>query len=129
MPYKNKERLIKYRNSDKMREYYRNYKKTEKYKNQQKEYKKTHKAKELARNCILKNSYGISLEEYSKMLEKQSGVCAICGRKDKTTLCVDHDHKTGKVRGLLCHQCNLGIGNFDDNIPSLEKAIKYISNY
>ncbi len=50
---------------------------------------------------------GVSDDEYARLLEAQGGGCAICGAKPKTRrLHVDHDHKTGKVRGLLCHRCN-----------------------
>lgn len=70
------------------------------------------------------------------MAYDQNAACAICKKFeemfDKRTnkkkhLCVDHDHKTGKVRGLLCHSCNLGLGKFKDNISSLKTAITYLS--
>lgn len=69
------------------------------------------------------------------MLEAQNGVCAICGkpesRRSKKTghiyaLHVDHDHKTGDIRGLLCHHCNAGLGHFADNVEAMEKAIAYL---
>lgn len=78
---------------------------------------------------------GITLEQYQEMLEKQNGVCAICflpeTRKDGRTqvtgrLAIDHCHKTNKVRGLLCHDCNTGIGKFYDDIPRIIRAAKYI---
>ena len=77
---------------------------------------------------ILRRDYGISSEELRCMLEKQKNVCLICSKKCKTgrRLSVDHDHKAGKVRGLLCNKCNNGLGNFDDDISLLKKAIKYI---
>jgi len=78
-----------------------------------------------------KRLYGVNSDDYYDLLEKQKYKCAICGRhKDefKFSLCVDHDHKTGKVRGLLCHGCNVGIGRMEDNIESLKNAINYLLN-
>lgn len=73
----------------------------------------------------LKRRYGISLEEYRELERKQNGLCAICGTKPKR-LFVDHNHKTGKVRGLLCGNCNFGIGYFYENINNLQKSITYL---
>lgn len=72
---------------------------------------------------------GMTLEQYNAMLEKQDGVCAICGgppggRWDRFH--ADHDHKTGEARGLLCHGCNTGIGNLKDDPEILEKAAAYL---
>jgi Recombination endonuclease VII len=64
--------------------------------------------------------YGISDEDYQALLARQGGLCGIC-RKKKRPLCVDHCHVTGKVRGLLCHKCNLGLGHYDDD-PVLTRA-------
>lgn len=66
--------------------------------------------------------YGIDIEE---MKIKQKRTCAICGNKKK--LLVDHCHKSNKVRGLLCNDCNLGLGRFFDSVDILEKAIKYLT--
>lgn len=64
--------------------------------------------------------------EFCKVLFiKQKGKCAIC-KIDMTSLCIDHCHKTNKIRGLLCNPCNLGLGNFKDNPKYLKKAIKYL---
>jgi len=71
-----------------------------------------------------KRLYGISDEQYKKMLLNQEGGCAICGRKTK--LCVDHCHLSLKIRGILCVNCNLGIGNFKDSIELLLKAGIYL---
>ena len=72
--------------------------------------------------------FGITLADYDKMLNNQNGVCAICGKVNLTRrrLAVDHNHKTGKVRGLLCGKCNKAIGLFEDNPEILGKAIKYL---
>lgn len=70
----------------------------------------------------LKRLYGVSKEQYEGMLSKQGGCCAICKRPPKRyRLAVDHDHKTGKVRGLLCSPCNLVLHWFDT--PELYEAI------
>jgi hypothetical protein len=80
-----------------------------------------------------KNTYGLTLDKFNEMRAAQGFKCAICGinesevkgRKGKI-LSVDHCHMTNKVRGLLCNNCNLGLGNFKDNINSLIKAVKYL---
>ena len=90
---------------------------------------------EKQRKNILIREYGLSEDDYLAMVEKQKGLCAICDeappkRKFRQRLfVVDHDHTTGKVRALLCDPCNLGIGNFKENIPRLQKAISYLENY
>lgn len=79
----------------------------------------------------LRRFYGITIEEYETMVNAQNGNCAICGRNKsefKTSLHVDHDHKTGKIRGLLCSNCNSGIGNLRDDVSLLKKAINYLEN-
>lgn len=69
--------------------------------------------------------YGITPDDFKKLLAKQKGKCAIC-KKRKQTLHVDHNHKTGKVRGLLCGNCNRGLGLFFDNKKFLQAAIIYL---
>jgi hypothetical protein len=81
------------------------------------------------RNKGLFKKYGITLEEYQKLWDDQNGVCAICGNpepKEGYMLAVDHDHITGKIRGLLCSRCNTSIGKFEDSIEILQNAIKYL---
>ena len=73
----------------------------------------------------LRQLYGISVDDYEKMLAKQNGVCAVC-KKPRKRLCVDHCHKTKKVRGLLCGSCNLAIGNAKEDIKILHKLIDYL---
>ena len=76
----------------------------------------------------LKHQYGISLADYRALETQQGFRCAICGvYPDK--LFVDHDHKTGKVRALLCLLCNNGLGSFRDNIEFLESAVQYLRRY
>lgn len=77
----------------------------------------------------LKKHYGITPEQYYEMFDKQKGLCACCGQsheKFKRRFHVDHDHQTGQVRGLLCTECNPGIGYFQESIPRLEMAIAYL---
>lgn len=71
---------------------------------------------------------GITNEDYSRMLDEQNGVCAICHSPapERGRLAVDHNHATGKVRGLLCHSCNYGLGCFKDDPVYLEAAAAYL---
>ena len=80
--------------------------------------------------------FGLTPAEYQTLFERQSGVCAVCKQPEtrivRGTLChlsVDHDHTTGAVRGLLCDQCNRGLGYFRDNTEALENAIVYLQSY
>ena len=78
----------------------------------------------------LRTRYGITLDNYNEMFIKQDGKCAICGNhqsETKTALVVDHCHSTGKVRGLLCGNCNRGIGCLKDDIENLRCAILYLN--
>ena len=73
--------------------------------------------------------YGITLEDYNQMFADQNGCCDICGIHQSDTehrFCVDHNHKTGEVRGLLCRTCNAGLGHFADSTENLAKAIIYL---
>ena len=81
-------------------------------------------------------NYGISKEEYQALYEKQGGVCAICKQPEtaitkgvQASLCVDHDHETGEVRGLLCSSCNSALGHFRDNTEILARAIDYLKEH
>ena len=76
----------------------------------------------------LKKSYGMTPDDYTQMLFFQGGVCAICGKPDKKKLAVDHCHKTGKIRGLLCSCCNTVLGLIKDDPGSLKKAIEYLED-
>ena len=85
------------------------------------------------KNYWLKSSYGISLDEFNVKLKNQHHKCAIC-ECDETEaysqkLFVDHCHTTKKIRGLLCHACNIAIGNFKDSTENLKKAIAYLEEH
>ncbi len=84
-----------------------------------------------ARNRDLKRRYGITLDDYDRILVLQNNKCAICnstssGKKNNKYFVVDHCHTTGKIRGLLCHGCNVGMGHLQDDVELLEKAIAYL---
>ena len=122
---KNREQILAqkkaYRDTDEYREYRRKW-----YANN----------KDSSRNTKLKRHFGITLEEYREMEAQQEECCAICGlHKSKNTLvasgetmdlAVDHCHETGKVRGLLCTNCNNGLGRFFDKPDILRKAADYL---
>lgn len=84
---------------------------------------------EKIRRDNLRKNFGISIEQYDEMLELQDGCCAICGIEESQLtrrMAVDHDHETGRIRGLLCIECNRGIGALDDSVEILKQAIKYL---
>lgn len=88
------------------------------------------------RNLSLRRRYGITLEEYQSILERQGGVCAICGEKESrmirgkvTHLHVDHNHQMGTVRGLLCHGCNAAVGLLKEDLDIFRSAIKYLKRH
>ena len=86
------------------------------------------------RDTRLRNLYNIEPKDYELMLKEQAGCCAICGKPKEDNkvrgkllyLAVDHDHKTGKVRGLLCNQCNRGLGMLGDTKEALMRAHDYL---
>ena len=87
------------------------------------------------RDKQLRAGYGIDTSEYQRLLTQQAGVCAICGKsetklrncsQDERALSVDHDHGTGAVRGLLCGNCNQGLGYFCDDPDALRRATAYL---
>lgn len=79
----------------------------------------------------LKHNYHLTLKDYYTFLEQQNGVCAICGKECLTgeRLSVDHNHTSGKVRGLLCRKCNSALGLFNDSPEILSKALDYLKSH
>lgn len=83
------------------------------------------------RGAQLKRKYGITIDDFNDQLEQQDYRCAICLTDESIGnghFHVDHDHKTGKIRGLLCHHCNVALGSFKDSVETMEKAIDYLKN-
>ncbi len=101
----------------------------EKLASHRKSYRAVNKNK--LREAELKRNYGICHEEQKNMYVTQGGVCAICGYKFTGTkdMHIDHCHKTGKVRQLLCPNCNLGLGKFKDDISIVLKAAEYLNKW
>jgi hypothetical protein len=79
------------------------------------------------RKSHLKRKYGLTLEKFDALLASQGGVCPICGRPDPDN--VDHDHVTGKVRGILCWNCNVAIGQFAADIDRFVAAAAYLDQH
>jgi hypothetical protein len=86
------------------------------------------KLKHQQRKSNLKKLYGMTIEDYNSMFEKQNGQCAICGKAYKGTLHIDHNHRTGKIRELLCPACNYLVSVVED-ITLLLKIQNYIAKH
>lgn len=71
-------------------------------------------------------SYGMTLQDFENLVTGQNGLCKICDKPSVGKFHIDHCHETGVVRGLLCQKCNMGLGNFGDDIQKMLKAIEYI---
>ena len=122
-----KDYLKKWRDNN--QEYIKNYRET--HKEESKKYRDEHKNEMKEYN--LKRNYGITKEHFEEIYNNQDGKCFICDisekeLKDKNSagLAIDHDHKTGKIRGLLCHNCNKGLGLLKDDPNILKKGIDYL---
>ena len=116
----------------KKRQYGKQYREThkEEIKQRNKRYLKTH-GEEIRKRDKLRSrikKYGITIKQELEMLEKQENKCAICGKKlsNLTEANIDHDHSTGKVRGLLCNNCNTAIGMLRETPELFDKAKEYI---
>ena len=109
------------------------YKKSLRYREYHKEYMKSYHARtrkqSVRKGEHLKCKYGLTLDDYEQMLEEQNGCCAICNThytEFTKLLAVDHCHKTGKIRGLLCINCNTALGKFKDSSFILQTALEYL---
>ena len=127
---KERERLRrqKYQTTEEYKAYQKKYKQSIKYKRQSSEYSRTVGAKLLNRASLYKRKYGIELQEYESLVKLQNGVCAVCGEISSSgrRLAIDHSHTTGRVRGLLCNNCNVGLGLAGDNIYRLLQLAEYL---
>lgn len=90
------------------------------------------KASLVSRKTHIKMKYGISWEEFERVYSTQDGRCAICTKelqKASRDTCIDHDHLTGVIRGVLCRKCNTGLGQFCDDLLVLKKAVTYLEQW
>lgn len=112
------------KNRKKLNKYRRDY--NAKNPNKMNEYRKKYRENnDTDRMAEIKRKYGLSKEGYYYMLDIQDNKCKICG-KEMEKICIDHNHITGKIRGLLCNNCNLGIGNLQENPFILIKTVEYL---
>jgi len=111
------------------RKYYKN---NPEYRERAREYARQRTPEE-KRQQDLKKNYNMTLEDFMLILEQQRGCCAICGTNDPYSRhingwCVDHNHNTGRVRGILCHQCNVAVGHLQDSPELCDNAAQYLSD-
>ena len=118
----------KWNESESHKKAMKKYNKSEAGKKSQQKYQTSEKKRITSRKNHLKRKYNLSHEDWLKMWENQDGKCLICGKLfiEPSDACVDHNHKTGKVRSLLCKKCNLGIGYLNDDPKLTIKATKYL---
>jgi hypothetical protein len=83
------------------------------------------------KNSSLKRKYGIGIDQYNILLEIQNNTCYICGKSEvlNKSLAVDHNHETGKVRGLLCYRCNTALGFVEEKVEILQNMINYLNKH
>ena len=105
------------------------YRSTEKFKETRKRYQPTHYAR-YGRKWRIMKEFGMSLAQFEEMKSKQGNRCAICGNPPKKrALAIDHDHSTGKIRGMLCYPCNVVLGLVSDSIVTLDRMIEYLKKH
>ena len=93
-------------------------------------YRASAHGREVSRRVYFKNKYGITLEQHKQRYIDQNGCCALCGKPmSYDRVYTDHDHETGKVRGLLCCSCNTGIGLLGDTFESVMQAAEYLGRF
>ena len=117
----NAQTLWRQRNPEKNRELQRQYRE-----------QNPEKCRRAVTNSQLKKKYGITLDQWEQMLEDQDGQCGCCGVHQMyldERLCVDHDHETGKVRELVCRNCNLALGHLDHKVIFARCAVRYLKRW
>lgn len=122
------QRIYKHRpltSKEKNKRYYASHRESELARNR--EYRQSKKKKINAR--VRLHRHDMTQEEHDALLTKQKNRCAICRKKFRKTPHIDHSHKTGRNRGLLCDDCNLGLGRFNDDPEILKNAIEYIKDW
>lgn len=129
-PYRTKEKADAWKksNSERVKKIKKRYK--DNNKERTKEYYRLNK--DVWRDGQLKRHYGLTIEQYNGILSEQNGKCAICGTNECSSgksFAVDHDHQTGKIRGLLCVNCNMGIGSMKDDVNIMKRAIAYLESH
>jgi hypothetical protein len=134
-----RERSKQYREENKelLRERYKLYSKTyrerhpERFRAAKERYNNTEKGVISKRKYLLRKCYGLTIEEYDAMMEKQGHRCAACGSPETrgTNWHVDHDHVTGKVREILCLSCNITLGQVNDSADHLRKLAAYLEKH
>lgn len=121
----------RYQESPKGRSTLEKHNKSDKKKALVKAYRQSPEGKRSVRSAKLKQKYGITADDYDRMLHAQDGCCAICRTTDPgrgySHFCLDHDHVTFENRGLLCHSCNVLLANAKDSIELLNNAIAYLT--
>jgi 5-methylcytosine-specific restriction endonuclease McrA len=126
---KNREKAARWRerNPDYAQEYYQQNRERERTKKLEWHKRNPEKSWEIHRRNHLKRNFGITPQDYERMLADQGGVCAICKTQPKKRLLdVDHDHETDRIRGLLCIHCNTALGRVRDSIIVLRSMIDYL---
>lgn len=92
-------------------------------------YKRPGRGKDMAYAKNLQRNYGMTMEQYQEKVRRQDGRCAICGITPDHRLHVDHDHRTGAVRDLLCRACNYALGNAQDSIRVVRAMLEYLEQH
>ena len=123
-----REYTSKYKQSEGCKLSRKKYKQSEKGRKSQKKYREAHRemCHLSVKRATVKHKYGISLEELQQLIDKHENRCGICKRLFVRSPHIDHDHRTGRIRGLLCFNCNSILGKIDDDINILDSMKLYL---